>query len=198
MALKDDDIELLLLKQIAEGDEYAFKAIYDLYRDRFYGVALKLSSSNYIAEEILQEVFISIWRSRALLARVENPAPYLFSIFYNCLKQSFRKEAQEKRLKMQIVSGDSEKEFPFDEEELSREDQFRLFDKAISGLPPQQAMVYKLSKEEGLSREEVAQKMGISSNTVKNHLADAIRTIKNTARQLGLLLVFFSFFCRIW
>lgn len=197
MALKDDDNELLLLKQIAEGDEYAFRAIYDLYRDRFYGVALKLSSSDYIAEEIIQEVFISIWRSRALLARVTKPAPYLFSIFYNCLKQRFRKEALEKRLKMQIFSSDPEKEYPFNEDELSREDQFRLLDKAISILPPQQAMVYKLSKEEGLSREEVAAKMGISSNTVKNHLANAIRAIKNTARQLGLLLIFFGFFCWI-
>jgi RNA polymerase sigma-70 factor (ECF subfamily) len=91
-----------------------------------------------------------------------------------------------------------EKEYQFDEDELSREDQFRLLDKAISILPPQQALVYKLSKEEGLSREEVAAKMGISSNTVKNHLADAMRAIKNTAKQLGLLLVFFSFFSRIW
>ncbi len=197
MALKDDDNELLLLKQIANGDESAFRSIYDLYRDRFYGVALKLSSSEYIAEEILQEVFISIWRSRILLARVTKPSAYLFSIFYNCLKQRFRKEALEKRLKMRIFSSDPEKEHPFDENELSRENQYQLLDKAISILPPQQAMVYKLSKEEGLSREEVAQKMGISSNTVKNHLANAMKTIKNTARQFGLLLIFFSFFCRI-
>src|ERR1700730_8709237 len=118
MALKNDDNELLLLKRIAEGDEYAFRAIYDLYKDRFYGVAMKLSSSDYIAEEILQEVFISIWRSRALLARVTKPSPYLFSIFYNCLKQSFRRESQEKRLKMQVISSDPENEHPFDEDEL--------------------------------------------------------------------------------
>jgi RNA polymerase sigma-70 factor (ECF subfamily) len=181
--------ETLLLKQISEGDDIAFREIFDIYRDRFYGVAFKMSASAYTAEEIVQEVFIALWKSRILVADVEKPSSYLFSIFYRCLYQHYKREAIEQKLKRELAELDAEDEENAIMEKSGKENQYQLLEKAMLILPPQQAMVYRLSKLEGLSRDQVAAKMGISPNTVRNHLAEAIKTLKDFVRKTGIILI---------
>lgn len=181
--------EVLLLKQISEGDDTAFRQIFDLYRDRFYGVAFKMSASAYIAEEIVQEAFISLWKGRRSVSNVEKPSSYLFSIFYRCLYQYYKREAVEQKLKRELAALEAKDETEDVVEKPTREDQYQLLEKAIKILPPQQAMVYRLSKIEGLSREQVAAKMGISSNTVRNHLAEAMKALKEFVRKTGTILL---------
>lgn len=193
MSIQNSHNELLLLKQISEGDDAAFREIFDLYRDRFYGVAFKMSSSAYIAEEMVQETFIALWKNRLLVANVEKPSSYLFSIFYRCLYQHYKKEAVEQKLKRELAELEVEEDSML--EKFSKEDRYQLLERAIDLLPPQQAMAYRLSKLEGLSREQVASQMGISPNTVRNHLAEAMRALKDFVRRtsfnLLLLVIYF-------
>lgn len=191
--------ETLLLKQISEDDDAAFRKIFELYRDRFYGVAIKMSDSVYIAEEMVQEAFITLWKNRSLVANVEKPSSYLFTIFYRCLYKHFKQEAIEQKLKKEISVLESENEAADPRAGiLTLEGRYELLERAIGLLPAQQAMVYRLSKQEGLSREQVAAKLGISPNTVRNHLAEAIRTMKDFVRKGGvialLLADYFNFF----
>ena len=72
-----------LFEAIANDDELAFKALFDLYKSRAYAVAFKLTKTAYAAEEITQDVFVSIWISRAQLAAVKNPEAYLYTVIYN-------------------------------------------------------------------------------------------------------------------
>ena len=72
-----------LFDAIAKDDELAFKALFDLYKSRAYAVAFKLTKTAYAAEEITQDVFVSIWISRAQLAAVKNPEAYFYTIIYN-------------------------------------------------------------------------------------------------------------------
>ncbi len=180
--------ESILLSQIAEGNEAAFRKIFDLYKDRFYGVAHKMTGSDYVTEEIVQETFVALWKHRLSVADVKKPSSYLFSIFYRSLYQYFKREAKAKQ-KIKAITQHGPLEDEGFEEKFIIEDQYELLERAISALPPQQAMVYKLSKIEGLSREEVADKMGISPNTVRNHLADAITALKKFVRRAGILLI---------
>ncbi len=182
--------ELKLLQQIAGGGERAFRQLFELYKDRFYVVALKMSGSSYVAEEIVQEVFILLWQKRDLLAAVTQPRPYLFTVFYRCIYQHFRSEAVEKKFRSEIAAiADQTSEN--DRDHLHLEEQYQLMDKAVSQLPAQQATAYKLAKQEGMSREEVAKAMGVSPHTVKNHLAEAIRRLREITGKAG---VFFNFF----
>ncbi|HUZ60995.1 MAG TPA: hypothetical protein VMU83_19635 [Hanamia sp.] len=57
----------ILFQKIASGDVEAFREIFDLYKKRLFAIAIKLSKSQLVSEEITQEVFISLWVSRALL-----------------------------------------------------------------------------------------------------------------------------------
>lgn len=96
-----------LLQRISKGDEKAFREVFDLYKKRFFAAALKMTRSPDEAEEIVQEVFVSLWMQRALLATVENPPSYLFTIVYNAISARFKKIALEMRMKQMIADKDS-------------------------------------------------------------------------------------------
>jgi RNA polymerase sigma-70 factor (ECF subfamily) len=186
--------EKALLSEIARGDERAFKKLFDLYKGRFYSVVLKMTRSDEVAEDIVQDVFMNIWNKRERLVDIDNPSSYFFTAVYRRVYHHYRKIAQEKKL-LQVVPPVKESVNTTDEIVLARESN-KLISQAISKLPPQQQRVFKLSKQEGLSREDVARQLQISPNTVKNHLADALKFIRtflrDSSRTFLILLCFFK------
>ena len=175
----DDDLKYdqkELLKQVAEGEESAFRKLFDLYKERFYAVALKMTRSDEVAEDIVQDVFMNIWSKRESLVDVDNPSSYFFTAVYRRVYHHYRKIALEKKL-FQVVPPAKEWVNTTEEMVLAHENK-NLISEAIAKLPPQQQLVFKLSKQEGLSRQDVANQLHISPNTVKNHLADAIKFIR--------------------
>ena len=165
-----------LLAEIATGDERAFRKLFDLYKERFYSVALKMTRSDEVAEDIVQDVFMAIWNKRAGLVNVDNPSSYFFTAVYRRVYHHYRKVALERKL-LQVIPPVKESVNTTDEMVLAHESS-ELISQSIAKLPPQQQLVFKLSKQEGLSREDVAQQLHISPNTVKNHLADALKFIR--------------------
>lgn len=171
------DQETEWLKRISNGDEKAFRSLFDRYKDRFYAAALKMTRSPELSEEIVQEVFVKLWLRRKVLARVENPTAYLFSIVYHCISAHFKKLALDRTLKERIAEIRSIQDHST-ENRIAENEIRQSLQKLLLQLPPQQRKVYQLSKEEGLSRDEIAQELGISPNTVKNHLLKAIKYLR--------------------
>jgi RNA polymerase sigma-70 factor (family 1) len=168
-----------LFLQVAKGDKQAFRAIFDLYKKPFYSVAFKMTQSSYLAEEIVQEVFILFWTKRKQVGAAEKPSNYLFTILYNSVYANFKKLASEKLMKQAVLQQTKSWEDPIMEKVLVTREDRQLLDAVIGQLPPQQQLVYKLSKQEGLSRLEIASQMHISPHSVKNHLHDAVKFIRH-------------------
>lgn len=181
--------EKSLLVEIAAGNEQAFRKLFDLYKERFYAVVLKMTRSDEVAEDIVQDVFMAIWKKRESLADVDNPSSYFFTAVYRRVYHHYRKAALEKKL-LQAAQPTGESVNTTDEMVLARESD-QLISRAVAKLPPQQQLVFKLTKQEGLSREDVAQQLHISPNTVKNHLADALKFIRTFLSNPYLLMVCF-------
>ena len=178
-----------LFDQLAKGSETAFKAIFDLYKRRFYAVAFKMTRSEYVAEEIVQEVFITLWARRSQLIEIEKPATYLFTVVYNSIYAHFKKLALEKRTREAFSAIPEEFESPLEQLIQNKENE-QLLQRAIGQLPAQQQLVYKLIKQDGLSREEVAAQLHISPHTVKNHLQEAMKFLRiYLERVLPLLII---------
>lgn len=167
----------ILLKRIAENDEDAFCMIFERYKHRFYGAALKMTRSPELAEEIVQEVFLTLWLHRASLAAVKNPESYLFTIVYNAISQQFRKIAREKTARQKASAEWTVSECSTEQIMVEKEHR-HLLQNIIRELPTQQQLIYKLSKQEGLNREQIATQLRISPNTVKNHLLKAMKYIR--------------------
>ncbi|UBM58670.1 RNA polymerase sigma-70 factor [Marinilongibacter aquaticus] len=166
-----------MLCQIAFGDREAFARLFHLYRNKIYNVAFRLTHSSFLAEEIVQEVFLKIWRDRAKLTKVQHFENYLFIIarnqVYTNLKQISRKQKLEDELSL---------EFSFCEDatvdKMTSEESTQIINQAVTQLSEQQRKVYLMSKEQGLSRNEIAKSLRISPETVKTHLERALKSIR--------------------
>lgn len=166
-----------LLKRIARDDERAFRIIFDRYKERFYAAAWKMTRSSDMSEEIVQEVFLSLWLHRSVLSDVENPASYLFQVVCNTIAAHFKRLAVQKALKAKAY-GKWPDSGNYTEEKVLEKESYQILHQIIRQLPFQQQLIYKLSKQDGLSRNEIAERLHISPNTVKNHLLKAMKFIK--------------------
>ncbi|HEY4151284.1 MAG TPA: RNA polymerase sigma-70 factor [Chitinophagaceae bacterium] len=166
-----------LLHAVAQGDEAAFTAVFDAYKDKIYTIALRLTGNTSIAEEIVQDVFLKIWLKRDTLTSVDHFRAYLFTTtrhhVFNALKRLFRR----RQFAGELARDWSEETNDTDSLLLDKEYQ-AILQEAIGQLPPQQRQVYQMMKEQGLKREQVAELLHISPETVKQHLAQAMRTIR--------------------
>lgn len=166
-----------LLLNVGDGNEFTFRAIIDFYKERFYSASLKMTHCGDMAEEIVQEVFVNLWIKRAQVAAAANPEGYLFAMLHNSIYAHFRKLALEKVMKKKIRQQSVDIDSSPIEEVLFAKEEREILEAVINQLPPQQRLVYKLSKQQGLSRQQIACELHISPHTVKNHLQQAIRSI---------------------
>lgn len=174
-----------LLLRIAESDEKAFRVFFDRYKDRFYAVGLKMTRSDEVAQEMVQDIFLKIWQNRTSLSEIDRPETYFFTVLYRQVYRHYKKLALDSKL-LTFLAESPHFQNVTDETVLAHESK-RLIDEAIRKLPRQQQIVFRLSRQDGLSREQIAEQLHISPNTVRNHLADAIRFIRSYFNQASLI-----------
>jgi RNA polymerase sigma-70 factor (family 1) len=167
-----------LFKQISAGDEKAFRAIFDLYKVDLFRIAFRLTKSQVTAEEIIQELFIGLWVSRGHLDKVEDPSSYIYRILLNKICRHAKKAASQEHL-IRVVSRNSQSSANATEQLVDAHETQRLIDQALVKLPRNQKIVYRLSRQEGLSNYEIASQLHVSTNTVKSHLYRAIWFIRS-------------------
>jgi RNA polymerase sigma-70 factor (ECF subfamily) len=175
-------------QRLARGDASAFETIFEFYKKRVFGLALKMLKSETEAEEIVQDVFLSIWLAKANLSYINDPEAYLFTITYNTIYTRLKKASRNRELLNTIIHHLTEIQNTTDETVAAHETG-ELINEAIQQLPPQQRAVYELSKQEGLSYNEIAERMHLSRNTVRNHLSEAMKTIRTFLKKAALLLM---------
>lgn len=188
MMIEDSAYERALFKRVAKEDQAAFREIFTRYKEPFYAAALKMTRCADTAEEIVQNVFVGIWVSRSGLAEVESPSAYLFASLYHDIYRHFREQAMQRKLRQQVLAQGIFAENPT-EEALSYKECESTLSRLIGQLPRQQQLVYRLSRQDGLSREEIARKLDISPNTVKNHLLRALKHIREQFHYPLVLLI---------
>jgi RNA polymerase sigma-70 factor (family 1) len=166
-----------LLKLIADGDKNAFTQLYNNYRNKIYSIAFELTESAAMAEEIVQDVFLKIWVKRTTLDEVTHFRAYLFTLTRNYVFTALKRIARKETVEVNAIQG--EPLYYHDTENRVLNNEYtRILQAAIDRLPEQQRQVYNLIKNEGLKREEAAAALRLSPETVKTHLAQAMRSIR--------------------
>jgi RNA polymerase sigma-70 factor (family 1) len=186
-----DEKELLL--RLSGGDEEAFGALFNHYRDKVYIFSKILSRSEFLAEEITQEVFLKIWHYRKNLATVDFFNSYLNTTAKNVFNHYLDRFAHEKIVLHNIRRRDYG-HLNLTEIEADSRAMQQLLLKAIHRLSPQQKKVYLMHKQQSLTYEEIASELQLSVYTVKEHMQKAMANIRSFIRQhadLPLVLILY-------
>lgn len=166
--------EKKLLRLIAGSDETAFRSLFDVYKNIVYSLAFKCTKCPVSSEEIVQEVFMMLWLRRTELKKIDNLKAYLLISTRNLIYKLLREKAK-KHLRVTAVH----EQHIFDvETHLLEKEYGTMLKKAIKRLPVQQQKVYILVKENGLRREEAASVLNLAPDTIKFHLAQAMKSIR--------------------
>jgi len=183
------------IQQLIAGDESAFTAVYELYSEKVYRLAFRFLKDREQSEEIVQETFINLWLSREKLNADGNMWLYLYVISKRLSLNALRQVGKSSSLVEKLLHQISELQNTTEEEVLAH-DLEHYAEKVIEKLPRQQQLVFKLSRIEGLSHKEIAEQLQISPNTVKNHMVEALKTLKYHLKYsdfLYLLIIFIHF-----
>lgn len=166
-----------LLRLLAESSEQAYTIIYNEYSGNIFHAAMAYAKDIHVAQEIVQLVFISLWEKRETAAGIENLQNYLFILARNAIFNHFKRTSLEVKAKQGFSA--RQPQYADNTDHRVRMDQYnRLLESAVSQLPPQRRTVFKLAREQGLSHEEIAKQMKISAQTVKKHMALALRFVR--------------------
>lgn len=166
------DKELLL--QVARGDEHAFGELFNTYHQQLATHIFRITESVELAEEVVQDTFLKIWLNREALTSINSFKAYIWVLAKNHALNSLRKLAKERMIEKHLEDVSVSLEIP---ETADTNQYYALLDQAIDHLPPQQQKVYLLSKHDRLKYDEIANRMGISRETVKKYLQVATHSI---------------------
>lgn len=187
--------EQLLLSELKNHNERAFRKLYDYYFLDIYKYSLSILKSKDFAEENVQEVFLKVWLNRETLNLDKSFKAFIFTIARNQAFNFLSRAANDEVLKNAIFyeSQKSQNNVDYSVREI---DCKKMKKRAIKLLPPKRKQIFKMSRKKGMSYEEISQELGISVHTVKNQMSKALETLRiffHTNEELLLLIFILQF-----
>ena len=187
-----------LLSGLKNGNDDAYKYLYDEYYTKLCRVANFYVRDTFVSENLVGDLIFNLWEKREELVIRESLNAYLFTSIrnrcYNYLSQAHvQRESSITQLQEDslIFSMHSETDLPIGilmEKELQN-----VIDKAISQLPEQTKKVFELKRYEDLSYEDISSQLDISVNTVKYHIKSALKILREDLKDyMALIIVYFT------
>lgn len=184
----DDNKESELLIQLKNGNEKAFKQIYDQYSVPLLQRLVVLLKDREIAKEVLQDIFLKIWENRVEINITRSLRAYLYQVAENRVIDFSRRAKLDSKFLNHIIYLSSELHRNT-EQTIDFKQSSLILEEAIEILPPRRKEVFKLCKIEGRSYEEVASLLGISVGSVNDHMVKALRAVRKYLTDNDVLLL---------
>jgi RNA polymerase sigma-70 factor (ECF subfamily) len=176
-----------LLAQLKLHSFEAFEEIYQRYWKQLYSISFKGIRSREIAEEIVQDIFTSLWEKKDVNC-IENLAAYLQTAAkYKVINHIHREMT--KRVYMKTFQ-EAPKQYANPTEDLVLLDDLNdALEREIKKLPEKRQLIFKLHRQQHLSMKQVASQLGISEKTVENQLSKAVKVLRLSLRHFLILIV---------
>jgi len=174
--VQDENVGLLL-RQLKDGSEPAFNALYRMHSVMLLANIRNLVRDQETAKELLQELYLKVWENRENIDETKSFRAYLFTIARNMVYNYFRKVALDNKAKLRLVNEATEA-YEHNHAGLDDAANTAMLQDAVQSLSPQCREVYRLSRLEGKSHQEISLLMGISPSTVNNHMVRAKREMR--------------------
>lgn len=179
-----------LIRELKKGNVDAFDEVYIKFSPRINGFAYRYLRNHEEAEEIVQEVFISLWKYKSGIDENKNFDAYLFTITFNAIRKRIKELLKEKQ---SVEHYQKMNKLFFDDAGL--ESEYNALHenvmKAVEMLPSRQKEIFILSREKGFTNMEIAAMLDIKKKTVENNLNRAIHFLKEMLLKQGVIGVFY-------
>ncbi len=174
--MPDRETELML--RVKGGDRSAFEELYRLYQKPLVNYLYRLCWNRALAEDLLQEAFLRVWKAAPNYAPTAKVSTYIFRIAHNL----FINEASRRREK--ALEGVDQELRSEPASDLARREVVSAVKKAIEALPDGEREVLLLSEYQGFKYAEIAEILGIPVGTVKSRMFSAVQRLKEALRDL--------------
>lgn len=172
-----------LLENIAAGDNEAFKTLFDMFFPKVKVFLVKFLKDDKAAEDIAQDIFVKIWTFGPTLPEIKSFNTYIYRMTRNAALNYLRDRKDSVDLSDLSVIDDTdiEQEYYTKEKEL-------LVRLIVDQMPPQRQRIFKMSRYQGLSNDDIAARLLVSKKTVENHLTIALKELRE------IMIAFVVFF----
>jgi len=160
---------------VAAGDERAFARLLRLYGDTIFSQAMAFVKSVPQAEELTQDIFMRVWRNREKLVEIQNFENWLFIIARNLIFDSFKTQVNRP---LQFAGNAPVTDLLTPDLHTEHRDTYQLLLRGIDLLPEKRRQVFRMSRIEGLSHEQIAQALGIHKVTVAQYIVKSLNFLK--------------------
>jgi RNA polymerase sigma-70 factor (family 1) len=185
MLAANDYTDAQLLDKLRNDDDTAFTTIYRRYWDKLYAAAYRKLALHQESEEIVQEIFLDLWKRRHTIAVHGELAAYLaVAVKYKVINSLAIKHTKASApLDDAAMKEDTQSSEWLDYAALEQQ-----LAETIRLLPEKCRLVFILSRSGGLNHRQIASKLGIAEKTVESHISRALRSLRTAFQSL------FSFF----
>lgn len=178
------------IEAVSRGDEQAFESLFLHYFPRIKGFIYGILQNEEEAEDISQDIFVAMWQNKERLTNIENLNAYLFRVAKNTVFRHIERnllfsDYQQQQVDNTLLGFTNNDNI--EEEIYARELEF-LISVAVEKMPPQRKQIYRMSRVEGISNDEIATRLSISKRTVENHLTQALADLRKI---IGFFLIAF-------
>lgn len=175
-----------LIKLLSKGNDAAFEEIYDRYWDKLFTVAANKLHYLSEAEEIVQDVFLDLWKRRETLEINSLPGYLSVAVKYKVIDR-MSKRANQLKYQQHALHTQSLEDCST-ENRIAYDELKARIGKHVANLPEKCRMVFELSRDEGLTQRQIALQLGIAEKTVESHLGKALRTLRLNLGELPSIL----------
>lgn len=174
------------MEKLGQGDHKSFNTLFMLYHPRVKNFLKGFIKDEEEACDMAQDIFFKVWTNRESISKVSSLKAYLYrmarNMVYDYYEHSLVKESYEQKQQSSSTYAD------LIEEDLYAQELSILIDIAIEQMPEQRRRIFKMSRKDGLSNDEISQRLQINKRTVENHITQALADLREVVRRAFLLL----------
>ena len=190
--MTDNNIDKINVDSLIKGDVQSYEELFNKYNKKVYYFALSYLKNKDEAEDVVQEVFMNIWRFRNQINKYFEFSKYLFKITYNETCRKFRKQASEKR-HIEEVSTITSLEDNTTKLDIEYDNLVEFTKRLVEKLPDRQKEIFIMRVSDQLDPDMIAEKLNISKKTVENQLAIVKKTLREALEKGGIILMLFIY-----
>lgn len=168
-----------LLNKLTLDDEQAFALLFHCYKNKIYGFILGITASEEISKDIVQDVFLKIWKMRHRACEIENFNALIYRMAKNAALDHLKRASRESTAlsQLSVVSKESTAHDPF--EDIKAAEIKVKYENALQKLPKQQRLIYELKHLQGVEYAEIAKKLSLSVPTIRSQFRNALNSLKS-------------------